>query len=66
MTKIEKLSDVCYIIDDELFYRMEFFDLKCCPTCYGEIMWDTKEGFYSRPGCLKCDRWFGKVVAKDD
>ena len=56
------LSDDAVIIDGRLFTANTYPN--SCPKCYSEIYWDSKDGFYPRPGCLKCDIWFDKVYCK--
>ena len=62
MKKIEFLSDDAVLIDGRLFLLNVY--PKVCPKCKAEPFWDRKEGFYSRPGCLKCNIWFDRVYPK--
>lgn len=50
-------------VDGVLYQRVDFTSLSECPKCHGELMYDRKEGFTTRVGCLKCDEWFNKPRA---
>lgn len=62
MRNIEELSEDAMLVDGALFVRADTSNLVDCPKCGGDIIWDRKEGFLPRPGCIKCNIWLTKVV----